>query len=195
MSALTYLCVRWEVSKSEFFTKKIISWLISCLFSPQPTAEIGVVHGSLQDLWQLLQPTEGDSKGLSTTRLREVPGCACFSCHLSLFLLSLTRSLKCREGVEVVQPPDWLSPSRTERGNEKGFPPCPFPNLQHRGLLVPVLVPSWWGRGCPCSLWWLLGSGTWDSCKSMAVCGSDLLLCTAWSPRLSSAGTLHHGGN
>lgn len=107
----------------------------------------------------------------STTRLREVPGCACFSCHLPLFLLSLTRSLKCCEGVEVVQPPDWLSPSCTERGNEKGFPPCPFPNLQHRGLLVPVLVPSWWGRGCPCSLWWLLGSGTWDSCKPRAVCG------------------------
>lgn len=93
-------------------------------------------------------------KSQEETCFMEAPGCACFSFYLSLFLLSLTRSLKCCEGVEVVQLPDWLYPSCTERGNEKGFPLFPFPNLQHRG-----------------SSGWHLGSSAWNNCKPRAVCG------------------------
>lgn len=155
----------------------LIDYLVVC-FLPSCMAEINVVHGLFWDLIQVLQPIAGDGKGISATCRRDAPGYGCFSSYLSPFLLCLMKNVKCCAGTEV-----GLSPSCTERGNEKSFPPCPFPNLEHRGLLV--LTPSWWGRVCPCSSGWHLGSGTWTSCKPRAVCG-------LWPPalhRLISPGT------
>lgn len=83
---------------------------------------------------QLLKPKAGDRKGMSPHPLERL---------LSVQSPSAASLSYCCGGTEMVQLPSWLSPSCTKRRNRKGFPPFFFPDLQHRGLLVPVLLPSW----------------------------------------------------